>query len=182
MLQKIIEIVVERAREVIMPHPVVPNEVNNEVVHTAGIVVGEGILGILKGGNVADIIGMFQRFMSNESNQVLLKGLIDRYAGILTEKFDISESGAHSISSDLMPDVVSHLFRKVVDPKDARLSIQDISSYVLNEVPQLRSLVQMVAESSATNGGALKDFSAASPTGGRGDALEGVLAGLAERK
>jgi hypothetical protein len=61
------------------------------------------------------------------------------------------------------------------------LSIQDFSSYVLNEVPQLRSLVQMVAESSETNGGTLKDL-ATSALGGSGGALESVLAGLTGRK
>jgi hypothetical protein len=182
MLQKIIEIVAERAREVIIEDPALPNEVNDQAVEAAGAVVGEEILGILKGGNVADILGMFQRFMSNGSNAELLKGVVDRYSVVLTGKFGLHEGSAQELSSKLIPELVSHLVRRVVDPKDERLSIQDFSSYVLNELPQLRSLVQMVSESSVANGGSLKDLAAAGVPGANGDTLEGILAGLVGRK
>lgn len=181
MLEKIIDIVAERAREIVVPDPAIPDECNDNAVEAAGTVVGEEVLGILKGGNIADILGMFQRFMSNKSNAELLDGVIGRYSGVLSERFGISEGSAQEISSRVMPDVVSHLIHRVVDPKDGRLSIQDFSSYVLNEVPQLRSLVQMVADSSAANGGSLKEFSV-SAFGGNGEALEGVLAGLTGKK
>jgi len=181
MLQKIVEIVAERAREVVISDPGIPNDFNDHAVEAAGTIVGEEIVGILKGGNIAEILGMFQRFISNKSNSEILNGAIGRYSTILTEQFGVHESSAQEISSRVIPDVVSHLIHRVVDPKDGRLSIQDFSSYVLNEVPQLRSLVQMVSESSAANGGSLKDF-AVSAFGGSGDAFESVFAGLAAKK
>jgi hypothetical protein len=181
MLQKIIEIVGERAKEVVVPEQAIPNEFHERAVEAAGTVIGEEILGILKGGNIADILGMFQRLMSDKSNSALLNGVIGRYSNLLSEQFGVGEGSAQEISSRVMPEMVSHLIHRVVDPKDERLSIQDFSTYILNEVPQLRSLVQMFADSTVANGGSLKDF-AVSAFGGNEDALDSVLSGLAGKK
>ena len=182
MLQKIIEIVAERARELIVSNPEIPSEFQGPALEEAGTVVSDEILSVLKSGNVGSILGMFKQFMSNESNSALLNNMTNRYSETLSGKFGLDVNSAQDLSSNVMPDVVSHLVRAVVDPKDERLSIQDLSSYVLSEVPQLRSLVQMVAESNSANGGSgLKDL-AASALGGNGDMLESVLAGFMKGK
>jgi hypothetical protein len=104
-----------------------------------------------------------------------VKEIVSQFSNILGNKFNIESGKANEIAETTIPEVFKHLVNTVMDPTDNRLTIQDLSSYILNEVPKLRELVQVDKDNTD------EDESQNSPLGdlsSMGETMRGLLGGL----
>lgn len=129
MLDNLLDLVKQHAGDAIINNPAIPNERNDEAIETASSSIFDTLKNAASGGNVSDIMSLFNGDGSTEGNPLassMQSGLVQN----LMHKFGLDQGAAGSIASNLLPSVLNKFVSKTNDPNDSSFNLQDILSKV----------------------------------------------------
>jgi hypothetical protein len=129
MLENILQLVKQFGEEQVVANPEVPNEQNNAVMAEASSAVVGSLQQALAGGNIQDLMSMFnsqddQEVMANPLAQQAQAGFIDN----VTSKLGINKNTAIAIGGALLPMVISSLVNrtKSTAPQDSSFDLSNL--------------------------------------------------------
>lgn len=126
MFDNLLNLVKEHAGESIINNPAIPNEKNEEAIHTTTNSIMDTLKAQMSGGNLTSIMDMFNGGNVNSSP---VNSIIQSNAATdLMKKFGIDSTQASSIVSSLLPKVMDQFVNKTNDPKDNSFDINGIMS------------------------------------------------------
>ncbi len=127
MLEQLMKLVQQHAGESIVNNPNVPNEHNQAAIETATNGIFSGLQEQISGGNVANLLQMFQNGGGQGiQNNGVVSGIAGNVANQLMQKFGISNGVAQGIVSSLIPTVMNSLVSKTNNPNDSSFDLQGI--------------------------------------------------------
>lgn len=139
MLEQIAALVKQFGQDSVVNNPDISNDVNNEVLAEATNTISGGMQNMLAGGGLQDIISMFTGGGNNESGTQkagiggILKNpmvmmMVGHFVSKLISKFKMSPEKANSVSSTLIPNVISDLVSRTKDnsPENDSFDLNDL--------------------------------------------------------
>jgi len=175
MLEELFNLVKNVASDSVVNNPEVPNEKNNEVIAEATNTVASGLRNMVAGGGLQNLVSLFKGNNHSQSENGLLNNpivnmMIGHLAGKLMSKHNLGSSEANSVSSNLIPGVISGLVNKANDPNNAGVSLDGL----LNSITGGKA----AEVASQQPGGNLSDL-LGSLSGGSGGGLMDIISKLA---
>jgi uncharacterized protein YidB (DUF937 family) len=125
MFETLLNLVKEHAGEAIVNNPAIPNEKNNDAIHSAASSIVNGLQSQIASGNFKDVLNMLGGKSAVNQNPVASK-LSQNVIGDLSSKFGLDSSQAGSIVSSILPGILSSLVSKTNDPNDNSLDLSGI--------------------------------------------------------
>jgi hypothetical protein len=154
MLDQLMKLVEQHAGDAIVKNPAIPDQHNNAAIKDVATQIFSGLQSQATGGNLQNIVSMFQGGGSNMSSNPIVSGLISSVAGSVASKFGVSQQAAQSMASGLLPTVMNSLVKKTNDPKDSSFDLGNIlKSATGNSGLDVGSLIGKVAGGSGALGG-----------------------------
>lgn len=126
MFDNLLNLVKEHAGESIINNPAIPNEKNEEAIHTTTNSIVDTLKAQLSGGNLNSIMDMFNG--GNVNASPVNSAIQSNAATDLMNKFGIDSTQASNIVSSLLPKVMDQFVNKTNDPKDNSFDIKGIMS------------------------------------------------------
>ncbi len=130
MLDDILNLVKENAKDAVMNNPDVPEDKKEGVIQEAASSIFNGIKDEASGGGLQNLLSSF----SGGGGGGAISGLIDKVKGSfvqnLVSKLGLDSGKASGIASMLIPLVMNKLFHKTADPADNSFSVDGILSAV----------------------------------------------------
>ena len=133
MLEELFNLVKESSHDAVVNNPDVPNEHNDEVVAEATNTVASGLRNMIAGGGLKSIISLFQHKDGQNKDgggslldNPLVSMMIGHLAGKLSTKFNMDETKANGVASNLIPNVLGNLVSKSNDPSDNGFSLEKL--------------------------------------------------------
>lgn len=133
MLEELFNLVKESSHDAVVNNPDVPNEHNDEVVAEATNTVASGLRNMIAGGGLKSIISLFQHKDGQGKDgggslldNPLVSMMIGHLAGKLSTKFNMDETKANGVASNLIPNVLGNLVSKSNDPSDNGFSLEKL--------------------------------------------------------
>ncbi len=120
MLENIINLVKQHAGDAIINNPAIPNQHNDEAIHTAA----SGIMDGLKDGGISNITNLFSQ--GNVGSNPIVSNITSTVAQNLMSKFGIDNSQASGIVQNLIPTVINSFVHKTNDPNDSSFDLQSV--------------------------------------------------------
>lgn len=124
MLENLISLVKENAKESIIDNPVIPNEQNNAACETAASSIFDSLKNIAGNGGIESITQILSNDGSAQSTAVT--EISGNVASELMKKFGLENSAANGIVQSLIPTVISQLSTKTNDPNDSSFDLKGI--------------------------------------------------------
>ena len=127
MLEQIAALVKQFGQETVVKNPDIANEFNEDVLADATQTISGGMQNMLAGGGLQDIISMFTGGGGNQTNATksggiggLLKNpivmmMVGHFVSKLIGKYKMSPEKANSVSSTLIPNVLTDLVNRTKD-------------------------------------------------------------------
>lgn len=156
MLENLFNLVKEHAGEAIINNPAIPNERNDEAINTASNSILDGIKNAIAGGNVNDVMHMFQSG-GNAASTSLGQNIQGNFIQDLMNKFNLNQSQAGGIANNLLPDILNKFVHKTNDPNDNSFNIQNIIQHVSGGQGEFDIQGILSKFQTAGNGGGLMD-------------------------
>lgn len=128
MLDQLLQLVRDNAQETVVANPSIPNEQNDAVIGEATNSIASGLQDALAGGNVKDVMGLFNSNGQVDNNNPVVNNISGNLIGKLQEKFNLNGGAASSIAASLIPSVLGSLVKKTNDPNDNGFSLDGIFS------------------------------------------------------
>jgi len=130
MLENLLDLIKQNAGEAIINNPAIPNEHNDAAIATAGSSIVDSLKKMISGGNVQDVIGLFNHQGGNIANTPAAQQISGGLVQSLMAKFGIGQSAAGGIASSLLPSVLQSLVSKTNDPNDNSFDIKSIVGHL----------------------------------------------------
>ena len=166
MFDNLLELVKGNAGDAIVNNSAVPNEQNDAVINHASGSIMDSLKSQLAGGNLADILSTLGG-KSGMANNPVVSNMISSVTSSLMVKFGLSNEAASSVSSGLVPNVMTQLVSKTNDPTDSSFDLDGILNSLTGGKTQGMDLTSMLS-----GGGNIKDLAGKfSGTGGIGGML-----------
>lgn len=127
MIDQLMKLVRDNAGDEIINNPAIPDEKNDEAVQEVGQNILGGLKDQLSGGNIQEMMAMFNGGATSGSNPVVSQ-LISKVAGGLASKLGVSPQVATSIAAGILPKVLGQFVNKTKDPNDNDFDLQDVMS------------------------------------------------------
>lgn len=124
MLENLISLVKENAKESIIDNPLIPNEQNNAACETAASSIFDSLKNIAGNGGIESITQILSNDGSAQSTAVT--EISGNVASELMKKFGLENSAANGIVQSLIPTVISQLSTKTNDPNDSSFDLKGI--------------------------------------------------------
>jgi hypothetical protein len=140
MLEQIAALVKQFGQDSVVNNPDIANDVNDEVLADATHTISGGMQNMLAGGGLQDIISMFTGGGSSQTNAAksggiggLLKNpivmmMVGHFVSKLISKYKMSPEKANSVSSALIPNVLTDLVSRTKDtnPENDSFDLNDL--------------------------------------------------------
>jgi hypothetical protein len=126
MLDQLVKLVQQNAGDAIVKNPAIPDSQNNAAIQDVASNIFSGLQSQAQGGNVSQLMGMFQGGGSSLTNNPVVAGIISKVAGSLASKFGVAPQTAQQIASTLLPKVMNQFVSKTNDPNDRDFDMQDM--------------------------------------------------------
>lgn len=124
MLENLISLVKENAKQAIIENPAIPNEQNDAACETAATSIFDSLKNMIGNGGIESVT---QLFSNNGENQgTVVKEISGNVAGELMNKFGLENSAANGIVQSLVPTVMGQLTSKTNDPDDNSFDLKSI--------------------------------------------------------
>lgn len=134
MLEQILSLVQENAKDAVVSNPSVPNDLNGDVINTLmGSLVG-GFQQEAQAGNIGGLVSLFanQNATANSlTSNPIVSGIVQQTIGALVEKFGLNSNTAGGIVSAVIPTVISAVIGKVNDPNDTNFDLGTLAGSLL---------------------------------------------------
>jgi len=124
MLENLISLVKENAKEAIIDNPAIPNEQNDAACETAASSIFDSLKNIAGNGGIESITQILNNNGSAQSTAVT--EISGNVAGELMKKFGLESSAANGIVQSLIPTVINQLSSKTNDPNDSSFDLKGI--------------------------------------------------------
>ena len=178
MLEELFNLVKNVAGDTVVNNPEVPNEKNNEVIAEATNTVASGLRNMVAGGGLQNLVSLFKGNNNSQSGNGLLSNpivnmMVGHLAGKLMSKYNLGSSQANTVSSNLIPGVISGLVNKTNDPNNAGFSLDGL----LNSITGGKA-AEVASQEQGGSGGGLSDL-LGSLSGGSGGGLMDIVSKLA---
>ncbi|ANI89991.1 hypothetical protein A9P82_12265 [Arachidicoccus ginsenosidimutans] len=130
MFDELLNLVKEATGSAVNNTPDVSNDQTDAIAqHAHGSILSE-LQAAVAGGGLSSIMGMFGGGQSNSNvaGNATTQNIVEKVAGSLASKFGISPETASSLTSSIIPTVLSKLSGKANDPNDNSISLGGIES------------------------------------------------------
>jgi hypothetical protein len=125
MFENLLNLVKENAGDAIINNPAIPNEHNNAAIETTSNSIMNTLKQQASGGNMTQLMSMFQGGAPNASNPVV-NNVSSNVTNDLMSKFGLDKGAASGIASKLIPQVMSKFVSKTNDPNDSSFDLNGI--------------------------------------------------------
>ena len=128
MLEQLLKLVEQNAKQPIIENKALPDQFNNAAIKE----VTNQIFNIMKSqvaqGNMAQIVSMFQTGAGRSSvgGNPVVAVMISSVTNSLTSKFGIQGEVAQGIASSIVPTVIGQVIKKANDPHDIDFDLQQM--------------------------------------------------------
>ena len=125
MLDQLLKLVEQSARESIVDNKAIPDQLNNAAIKEVTNQIFNGIKGQVSRGDMEQVINLFQTGKSKAPSPVITS-IIETVTTSLTSKFNIAPDVAQSVADNIVPAVMSQVIKKTNDPKDIDFDLQQM--------------------------------------------------------
>lgn len=125
MLDQILDIVKDNAKDLIENNGDIDNQYNESAISEAASTISNGFKDKLQSGNVKDVLDVFSEKTSNTDNP-LVNQLSSMFGSQLGNKFNVSGDKANGIAGQLIPMVIDQLVKKVNDSNDSSIDLNGL--------------------------------------------------------
>jgi hypothetical protein len=122
MFDNLLNLVKQHAGDAIINNSAIPNEKNDEAIHTTTTSIVDTLKSQVSGGNVNSIMDMFK----SGNNTNVSNSLNTNVSSDLMKKFNLDQSAANNIVSSLLPNVMNSFVKKTNDPNDNSFDMKDV--------------------------------------------------------
>lgn len=131
MFDQHLDLVKQNAGSAIINNPAIPNEHNDDAINTTGNSIMNSLGNQAQGGNMSQLLEMFQSGNTQQSNPVV-NNVTKNVAGDLAQKFNLNSSQASGIAEQLIPVVMNQLVKKTNDPNDNSIDMNSVIGSLTN--------------------------------------------------
>lgn len=124
MLENLISLVKENAKEAIIDNPAIPNEQNDAACETAATSIFDSLKNMVGNGGLESVTQLLGNNGAAQGSTV--NEISGNVAGELMKKFGLENSAANGIVQSLIPTVMGQLTSKTNDPNDSSFDLQGI--------------------------------------------------------
>lgn len=126
MFDNLLNLVKEHAGDAIINNPAIPNEKNNDAIHTTTTSIVDTLKAQVTSGNLSSITDLLKNGNINSSSigNVLQSNVVSD----LMKKFGVDNTQATNIASSLLPKVMEQFASKTNDPNDSSFDLKGIMS------------------------------------------------------
>lgn len=124
MFDNLLDLVKQNAGNAIINNPAIPNQHNDAAINTAGNSIMNTLTQQASGGNMNQIMSMFQNGASQ--NNPVMNSITNNVSGDLAKQFNLDNTAASGIAQQLIPQVMSQLVSKTNDPNDKSFDLNSI--------------------------------------------------------
>jgi hypothetical protein len=124
MLENLISLVKENAKEAIINNPAIPNEQNDAACETAATSIFDSLKNMVSNGGLESVTQLLGNNGAAQGSTV--NEISSNVAGELMKKFGLENSAANGIVKSLIPTVMGQLTSKTNDPNDSSFDLQGI--------------------------------------------------------
>jgi hypothetical protein len=197
MIEKITQLVTERAQDKIVKNNAIPNEHNEAATQEAASSIIEGLKNAVAGGNFQELLGLLQGGAATGSNVAdgnseikqapienrlmgnpIVSSIVAHLASSLSSKFGVSSGESTSVANGLIPDVMSQFVKQLSDPNDKSFNMADVMQFFAQG--KMGSINDLMGLMSGMMGGTSTNNDKASDTTPGG--LENLIANFMNKK
>lgn len=124
MFDNLLNLVKQNAGDAIVNNNAIPNEKNDEAIHSTTTSIVDTLKSQVSGGNLNSIMELFKG--GNTSN--VTNTLNTNVSRDLMKKFNLDQTTATNIASSLLPKVMDSFVKKTNDPNDNSFDLSSIVS------------------------------------------------------
>lgn len=125
MLDQLLKLVEQSAKTSIVENKAIPDQLNNAAIKEVTNQIYNGIKGQVAGGNMQQVIALFQSGMGKTPSPVV-SSIVDTVSQSLSSKFNITSDIARSVAATVVPQVMNQVIKKTNDPKDIDFDLQQM--------------------------------------------------------
>ncbi len=126
MFENLLNLVKEHAGTAIINNPDIPNEKNDEAIHTTTTSIIDSLKSQLTSGNLSSIMDMFKGGGSTATHSSVGNAVQSNVISDLMKKFGIDNAQATGIGNKLVPAVMEKFVNKTNDPNDNSFDLSNI--------------------------------------------------------
>lgn len=126
MFDNLLNLVKEHAGDSIINNPAIPNEKNDDAIHSTTTSIVDALKGQMTSGNLSAITDMFKG--NNVNTSSVASSVQSNVVTDLMKKFGIDNAQASNIASSLIPKVMESFTKKTNDPNDKSFDLSSIVS------------------------------------------------------
>jgi len=123
MLDQLMKIVEQNARQSILENKAIPDQLNNAAIKEVTNQIYNGLKGQVSAGNLQEVINLFHAGVGKQASPVI-NSILETVANNLSAKFYISQDVAKSVAVQIVPLVMSQVIKKTNDPRDIDFDLQ----------------------------------------------------------
>ncbi len=124
MFDNLLNLVKQNAGDAIINNNAIPNEKNDEAIHSTTTSIVDTLKSQISSGNLNSIMELFKG--GNTTN--VTNTLNTNVSGDLMKKFNLDQTTATNIASSLLPKVMDSFVKKTNDPNDTSFDLSSIVS------------------------------------------------------
>jgi hypothetical protein len=183
MFEQLKQLVNQFGEKAVVQNNAIPNELNEQVKQETGNSILEGLKGIVSGGNLDMITGLFQGNNVQSSANPIVETLTKQVVSSLGSKLGIENQAASGVAASMIPNILSSLVGNAKDPNVKGFEISDLVGMISGNNGDIKSSIMSKLGSSFLdqNGDGKLDVSdAMSALSGNksGGGIGGMLGGL----
>ena len=127
MLEQLLKLVEQNAKQPIVENSSLPNQFNNAVIKEVTNQIYSSLKHQVSQGNMQQIVSLFQNTSSRSmGSSPVISTMISAITSSLNTKFGITTEVAQSIASSIVPTVIEQIIKKSKDPQDIDFDLQQM--------------------------------------------------------
>lgn len=125
MLDQLLKLVEQNARQSILENRAIPDQLNNAAIKEVTNQIFNGIKGEVTQGHMDQVISLFQAGVTKQQNPVLT-AIVDNVTRNLVSKFNLAPEVARGVADQIVPQVMAQVIKKTNDPRDIDFDLQQM--------------------------------------------------------
>ncbi|CAN5319397.1 hypothetical protein BH09BAC3_BH09BAC3_11900 [soil metagenome] len=127
MLEQLLQLVEQSAKEPIIENKAIPDQLNHPAIKEVTHQIISNLKGQVAAGNMQQVIAMFQSGggKSLAANPVV-STMVTSVTASLATRFNLSPQVAQSVANNLVPPVINQVIKKANDPRDIDFDLQQM--------------------------------------------------------
>ena len=125
MLDQLMKLVEQNARQSILENRAIPDQLNNAAIKEVTNQIFNGIKGEVTQGHMDQVISLFQSGVTKQQSPVLT-AIVDTVTRNLVSKFNLAPEVARGVADQIVPQVMTQVIKKTNDPRDIDFDLQQM--------------------------------------------------------